>query len=148
MVAVASKSNFTSHLIHHFSVGDRKAGKAYPLDGLLTLPDGEGHYLYNLRIIPTVEKFLYGAPAYNYEFAFQESLHKVRYFLIKMEGWVMCLSLWTGLVVCVTPQNPSQGSNPKSTSTTTYINTPTHPKPITPPHPTPPNTRASASPRG
>lgn len=77
MVQIESKSNFTSHLIHHFSVGERNPKKSYPLDGLMTLPDGEGHYLYNLRIIPTVEKFLYGAPAYNYEFAFQESLHKV-----------------------------------------------------------------------
>ena len=78
MVQIESKSNFTSHLIHHFSVGERNPKKSYPLDGLMTLPDGEGHYLYNLRIIPTVEKFLYRAPAYNYEFAFQESLHKVR----------------------------------------------------------------------
>ena len=76
MVAVEEKTNFTSHVLHHFSVGERKKGKAYPLDGLETIPDGQGHYLYNLRIIPTVEKPLYGGPTFNYEFAFQESLHK------------------------------------------------------------------------
>lgn len=38
----------------------------------------EGHYLYNLRVIPTVDKKLSRDPKYNYEFAFQESLHKVR----------------------------------------------------------------------
>ena len=37
---------------------------------------GEGHYLYNLRIIPTVEKKINQKPTYNYEFSFQESLHK------------------------------------------------------------------------
>ncbi len=76
MVAVDAKTNFTAHKIHHFSVGERKDRKSYPLDGLETIPDGEGHYLYNLRIIPTVEKPLYGAAEHNYEFAFQESLHK------------------------------------------------------------------------
>lgn len=59
-------------------MGERQPSKAYPLDGLMTLPEGEGHYLYNLRIIPTVEKPLYGPARHNYEFAFQESLHKVR----------------------------------------------------------------------
>jgi hypothetical protein len=38
----------------------------------------EGHYLYHLRVIPTVEKRLNKAPSYNYQFAWQESLHKVR----------------------------------------------------------------------
>lgn len=37
----------------------------------------EGHFLYNLRVIPTVDKKLSRDPKYNYEFAFQESLHKV-----------------------------------------------------------------------
>lgn len=76
MVAVEFKTNYTAHKIHHFSVGERKENKIYPLDGLETIPDGEGHYLYNLRIIPTVEQPLYGSPEHNFDFAFQESLHK------------------------------------------------------------------------
>lgn len=114
MVAIESKSNFTSHLIHHFSVGERKPGKGYPLDGLMTLPDGEGHYLYNLRIIPTVEKFLYGAPAYNYEFAFQESLHKVRW-LVWLVGPVGCVwagCMWVGGWVHACHHTHDQQLNP------------------------------------
>lgn len=39
---------------------------------------GEGHYMYNVRIIPTVYKKLGQQPHYSYEISFQESLHRVR----------------------------------------------------------------------
>ena len=38
-----------SHKIHHFSLGDKTKGKTYPLDGLETIPDGEGHQLEGVR---------------------------------------------------------------------------------------------------
>lgn len=44
----------------------------------VTVAEGEGHYMYNLRIIPTVYKKLGQAPQYSYEISFQESLHRVR----------------------------------------------------------------------
>lgn len=76
MVNMDLQSNLTSHKIHHFSIGEDFKGKAFPLNDLETVTNEEGHYLYHLRVIPTVEKRLNKAPSYNYQFAWQESLHK------------------------------------------------------------------------
>lgn len=42
---LATRPSIGSHKIHHFSFGERTADKAYPLDDLETIPDGQsvGH---------------------------------------------------------------------------------------------------------